>query len=467
MKILCATDFSDAAGIAARAAAALAKHLGTPLHLVHAAHLPGTSPATKAATFQLAEQELDRRRYLLHWQAESLRQTGCEVVEHVREGLPDEELLAESDALGADLVVIGPRGERKSFAFSLGSVAMRTIKSSRAPVLVVRDERPILAWIAKERPLRAVIGVDASQTSDAALAWAKRLSDIGPAETVAAHVYSPADVRARHRLAHYLDPNVDVAKLEEAVANELRERVAATAPGVAATLRVATGWGRVAHHLIEMATRERADLVVIGTHRRRGLDRIWHGSVAVDIVANAHGNVLVVPSEAARARAPEPGRHALEIRRVLVPCDLSENSSRAIEWACALLARGGTLQLIHVATPFVPLVPDFGGYMALPPSPEELTKQSSAIEAEMRALVPSDLAARGIDVHTEIATGFQSADTIVDAATRLESDAICMTTHGRSGISRALLGSVAESVLRHAHVPVFVVTPPRPERASR
>jgi nucleotide-binding universal stress UspA family protein len=224
-------------------------------------------------------------------------------------------------------------------------------------------------------------------------------------------------------------------------------------------LSLIAGWGRVSHHLLDLTQSEHADLLVIGTHRRTGLERLWRGSVSLDLAAHATCNVLTVPTATVEADRPALAR---EIRRVLVPCDLSENSGRAVAWACSLLARGGTLQLLHVAVPYVPLAPDFGGYVPLPaPTADELAEQAAEIRTKLRGLVPELAADRNIEAQFEVVSAFDAATAIVQAAERLESDAICLTTHGRSGISRALMGSVAESILRRAHVPVLVITPRR------
>ena len=62
---------------------------------------------------------------------------------------------------------------------------------------------------------------------------------------------------------------------------------------------------------------------------------------------------------------------------------------------------------------------------------------------------------------TEITTAERIAEGILQAAARLDADAICMGTHGRSGLMKALLGSQAEAVLRGAKVPVLLVPSPR------
>ena len=77
-----------------------------------------------------------------------------------------------------------------------------------------------------------------------------------------------------------------------------------------------------------------------------------------------------------------------------------------------------------------------------------------------------DALLRGISVEVEVLDGFDPAAQIAAAARRLGSELICMPTHGRTGLSRALLGSVAQGVLRHAEVPVLVLPPERSRGVS-
>jgi nucleotide-binding universal stress UspA family protein len=96
---------------------------------------------------------------------------------------------------------------------------------------------------------------------------------------------------------------------------------------------------------------------------------------------------------------------------------------------------------------------------------EDLEARRREAEAYLRP-VAAKLRARGVDVETVVRHG-APADEIVAAAREVGADLIAMTTHGRSGLGRLLFGSVTESVLRHAELPVFVMrqpatgTPPR------
>lgn len=149
-----------------------------------------------------------------------------------------------------------------------------------------------------------------------------------------------------------------------------------------------------------------------------------------------------------------------EIDRVLVPCDFSDSSKRALTWACALLRGKGSLYLLHVAAPWTVPAMDLGAPVPIPPpSAEEIAKQKSELEGKLREFARACDLQSDISMHVECVEAFDPADAIVAATRRLAVDAVCLTTHGRSGLSRALLGSVAEGVLRHVTVPVFVITP--------
>jgi nucleotide-binding universal stress UspA family protein len=448
MNILCGTDFSAPAGIAARAAARLAAGLGAKLHLAHVAQLPGIRSGGAATVHDLSREEFERRRGMLHQQASELRGLGAEVVEHLVEGVPDEELERVTRELGAELVVIAPIGDRRPSLWSLGGVAMRVIKSASVPTLVVREDASVEAWMKGGRTLRVLLGVEPKTPLAAARATLERFAGARPVEVVAGHVYARGERRESPR-----------ERYEEELRDALRKRVGKVA-GAAPRLHVLAGWGRVAEHLLELAAQEAADLVVVGTHRRAGVDRLVHGSVSLDLVGASARNVLTVPILPSSAQSRPVQR---EFKRVLVPVDLSEFSPRAVEHAAALLPRGGVLQLLHVATPYVPASLDYGAFVSVPPpSAEETARLAAEIQSKMLALAPQDAAARQLEVQVEVVSAFNAVEQVCAAAQRLGSDAICIPTHGRSGISKLVLGSVAEGVIRHAAVPVLVVPPHAP-----
>jgi nucleotide-binding universal stress UspA family protein len=87
-------------------------------------------------------------------------------------------------------------------------------------------------------------------------------------------------------------------------------------------------------------------------------------------------------------------------------------------------------------------------------------------EAELRhtleALIPGEAAARGVTVRTELLSGVRAASALCQAAERHGVDIFCVSSHGRTGVRRAVLGSVAQEVVARSHRPVLVVKHPEP-----
>lgn len=143
------------------------------------------------------------------------------------------------------------------------------------------------------------------------------------------------------------------------------------------------------------------------------------------------------------------------ITRILVPVDFSAHSEKAVRYATTIASRfGARVSLLHVVEdPFVT-----GAWPAeafLPNMPElldDLIKAAHAQIAESRVRV----ATQGVIAATTVITG-QPALAIVDEATAGNFDLIVMGTHGRTGLSHAFLGSIAERVMQKAPCPVLTV----------
>jgi nucleotide-binding universal stress UspA family protein len=129
-------------------------------------------------------------------------------------------------------------------------------------------------------------------------------------------------------------------------------------------------------------------------------------------------------------------------QRVLVPTDFSPLANRAIPVAYGLVPHGGIVHLLHVVTrPADAVAPD--------------------PHVSLRALIPP--AAQGKDITTciEVVAEQDAAAGIVHAARRLGVDAICMATHGHTGLLQLVLGSQAQAVMQRARQPVLLVPPER------
>jgi len=145
----------------------------------------------------------------------------------------------------------------------------------------------------------------------------------------------------------------------------------------------------------------------------------------------------------------------MRFSRILVPTDFSPMSEQAAISA-ATLARsaGGRLTLLHVYNPPSAMMPDGSTF---PPTPEQLVAATLRVDHEL-AEARRGLVARVGDINVEtISLIGDAAHEILEAAASGEYDLIVMGTHGRSGLRRLLLGSVAEKVLRRAQIPVLTV----------
>jgi universal stress protein A len=139
----------------------------------------------------------------------------------------------------------------------------------------------------------------------------------------------------------------------------------------------------------------------------------------------------------------------MDAKKILVPTDFSDCSAEALEYATALAREsGGTLLIVHAAEPLVP----FGGdemYYGL------LEADYHEIQRLLNELQPTDPA---VTFQRRLLRGnTEAAKKIVNYAKAENVDLIVMGTHGRTGLKRLLLGSVAEAVVRHAPCPVTLV----------
>jgi nucleotide-binding universal stress UspA family protein len=143
---------------------------------------------------------------------------------------------------------------------------------------------------------------------------------------------------------------------------------------------------------------------------------------------------------------------------VLATTDLSEIGDSAIPFAYALPRRGGSVILLHVIEPVTVPNPLYAHYApGRAPTAAERAAQEAELREKLRALVPSGAAARGIKTEIALVEGRDVARCIAEAAGRLRADALCIASHGRSGLARTLLGSVAHAVLLAARLPTLIV----------
>ncbi len=142
----------------------------------------------------------------------------------------------------------------------------------------------------------------------------------------------------------------------------------------------------------------------------------------------------------------------LAIQTILYPTDFSETSRYAFQLACSLARdHGARVIALHVAPP-----PQTVNFEGMPPSPALPVGYQEDLKNKLR-----EFSAASVEVQVEprLEEGFAATE-IVRVAREVPCDLIVMGTHGRTGLGRLLLGSVAEHVLRKAPCPVLTVKAP-------
>jgi nucleotide-binding universal stress UspA family protein len=272
-----------------------------------------------------------------------------------------------------------------------------------------------------------------------------------PADVTFVHLYWPIGEYDRLGLAGSRDlfkADPDVAKnLEPA----LRAKFAGLAGRGEVDLDIRPAWGEPASNLLVAVEERDADLLVVGAHERHGLSRLVSGSIARRLAHQSrYVPVAIVPAEPPAAAKPA----VPVIRTVLAVTDRSELGDAAIAHAYGLLrGRGGFVELCHVHERALPS-PTY----AYDRPEQRLTDiERARLAEELRARVPAEAAELGITTRVTIVDGGKPAEAIVQASERLAVDAIVMASHGRGGLARAVMGSVAQEVVQRARRPVYIV----------
>jgi nucleotide-binding universal stress UspA family protein len=214
------------------------------------------------------------------------------------------------------------------------------------------------------------------------------------------------------------------------------------------TLRPQIVEGDPASRIVEVATTEGVDAIVMTTHGYSGFTYWVMGSVTERVVRAATCPILVV-------------RDARPIRHILVPVDGSLRAEQALLPALALARRlDATATLLHVLQPTFVLAPRSFGWEYL--SLELDMAMMATAEQDARRYV-TELAERHAASEVTIRTivrGGTIAETILHVAESEKSDVIAMATHGRTGLRRWVYGSVAEKVLHRVPCTLLIVRVP-------
>lgn len=288
---------------------------------------------------------------------------------------------------------------------------------------------------------KIVFATDFSYNSELAFPWAVRFAKTYGAALHMLHAISMDDADPSVPLKHY---RVLEAIYRRRVEHAEEQMSAAVSESGAADLRVEVVQRRgvsAAEVILDYALQEDVDLIVLGTHGQRGQRPQLLGSVSSEVARIAHCPVLAV-------RMEKPA-----IRRILVPMDFSQPSDESLEYAKELGSKfSATLSLLHVV--------EVECYLDLYFSkPVDKEFDIPRLEDRCRRLLEERFAAvGGPGVPYEVnAVAAHPVEGILKFAEEDGADLLVMASHGRTGHEPALVGSVANSVLRRAPCPLLVV----------
>jgi nucleotide-binding universal stress UspA family protein len=205
--------------------------------------------------------------------------------------------------------------------------------------------------------------------------------------------------------------------------------------------------GRPSQEIIRLAEQLNCVMIVIATHGRTGFDHVVFGSVCEQVVR--HSPIPVLSVKHPEHDFVEGSDLSLNLQRVLFPTDFSEYSVRALPYAQSLCREfGATLVLFHsTEAPNVP--PDFWNDLTT-------TNMVAMGQYAEEALTKVKEGVTDVTCETVCVTGPAYRE-IVRIVEDSQVDLVVIPTHGRSGLSHVMFGSVAERVVRRAPCPVLTV----------
>jgi nucleotide-binding universal stress UspA family protein len=291
-----------------------------------------------------------------------------------------------------------------------------------------------------------VVPLDGSKFAEAALPLALTLSRKTAANVHLVTVVEPIPAFA------YEEWEAAAQEWSVAYLAKLKEDLAGLAGGAISTALVT---GHPVDALQAEAASSNADLVVMATHGRGALSRMWLGSVADGFLRHTDRPVLLVrpDGEDIPGADKEYGFETL-----LVPLDGSDLSESALAHAtefgelfsAAYHLTRVVAYPVDLASPYLPHTAQMN---------QTLVEQARDLAADYLEGRAERMRRRGLRVTTSVAVDAQAGHGILKEADEVGCDGIAMATHARVGLSRALLGSAADKVLRGTHVPLLLYRP--------
>ena len=221
----------------------------------------------------------------------------------------------------------------------------------------------------------------------------------------------------------------------------IRERLGALPDGPKVEVAVTILSGRASNEILGHAADDKAELIVLGLHRKGGLKEMFRGTTAERVIRTGNIPVLVVKSEAKKP-----------YRRVVVGTDFSVHARRAMQLALRLAPKA-ELYLVHAfLVPFQGFM--YGAGTRRQVETEHREGMTAMVGEEMQTFLAGFKGAPP-EVH-QICREGMAQEAILKEVVGNQADLLVLGTHGRTGVAHAVLGSVAEDLLTEAPCDVLV-----------
>lgn len=297
------------------------------------------------------------------------------------------------------------------------------------------------------RPTHILVPLDGSCQGEEALPAAEALCSSFSASLSLLHVKQKQSFwkSVKNTITRECEPAIDSKQYLELISNDY------VSNGINTNFYIREG--RVSEEVNKLINEIGADIVVISSQVRSGFSQLFSGSVANEIIQTITIPVLIMrPAEGEPVKIPD-------FNKLLITLDGSKFSERVLPFA-----RASTVFESNVILLTVPQVPEAARFGGLVEEIQDLRQQAEHQAEDYLNNIAGILEQYG--VHTKvIVEGSRPAKTIARIADEENADVIFMATHGRGGLDRLFMGSVAERTLNYTNRPIFMV-PIRERRGS-
>lgn len=304
-----------------------------------------------------------------------------------------------------------------------------------------------------------LVPLDGSTFGEQALPWGLNIARRSKGQLQLLHVHRPLEATYAEMQIFDATLNQQIRDREKSYLDSTLTAVRAAAGGIPIT--AVNEDGEVAPTIAQHAQSEGTDLIVMMTHARGPMGRFWLGSVTDELMRSAPAPVLLVHPHDRETNL----KADIAFRHVLIPLDGTPLAEQILAPAGNLAnISGAEITLLRVVKPVMPMTMPAGvgsfGEMA-----HHMMERVDVLQAQLKKeahdyleKVAKKVRSQGLNVITQVAIEEQPGVAILHRA-QAPIDLIALGTHGRRGLSRLFLGSVADKVIRGAHVPVLVQRP--------